>query len=212
LRPQPPDGHRDRVAERVGVRVPHVFEQLLGADRSASASARHSSTPNSLRVRSAGRSRGWHGAARDRPPGRPRCTTAGKPGPRPPEGADARESARGRRTACPMVVIGAQLQPVARSSTSVAAVSIRMRLGEPSRTSRRQTRSPCTDGRSRSSTTTVRSRCWSYSPGLPRHRRPRRRRNPRSADPRRSGWPARLILHDQDSHVHIVRTPMMTPA
>ena len=35
-----------------------------------------------------------------------------------------------------------------------AAVSIRMRLGEPPRTSRRQTRSPWTAGRSRSSTTT----------------------------------------------------------
>jgi hypothetical protein len=32
LAPQPADGDGDRVAERVGVGVPHVFEQLLGAD------------------------------------------------------------------------------------------------------------------------------------------------------------------------------------
>ena len=59
-------------------------------------------------------------------------------------------SASRRRSARRLARLYASIPGIRVSSM----ISIRMRLGEPSRTSRRQTRSPCTAGRSRSSTTT----------------------------------------------------------
>src|ERR1700722_18727689 len=130
------------------------------------AASRHSSTANSRGLRSSRRPP--RSATRRAGSSRrsPALSTGGT------AGADRRASARTRATSSAKANgLGRESsapspRPSTRSLTVLAAVSISTRLPAPATVIRRQTSSPCTPGRSRSSTTTsyrVTARCSSAS-------------------------------------------------
>ena len=116
----------------------------------------------------------------------PRRMTGGVDGARRGAPAPGRR-ARRTRMACPGSRRRLSSRPSTRSSTSAAAVSMRIRGPDPARV--RHTSSPCTTGRSRSSTITSYAVCAAAS--APPRRRTRRRRPSRpGAAPGRSVRPA----------------------
>ena len=205
--------HPDGVGERVGVLVPHPFQQLLGADHGAAgARMSTSSTASSLWVTGSGRPARvtkWRAGSRTMSPTSRTGFTARRP---------RRASARMRATSSakakglPEVVVGAEHQPghpvveVAGGGqhqdpgTSAAPAPATRRSASGTRRRRGRPGGPGRGPRRRSG-------WWPPSPRATPRRRPRRPPSPPAASPR-----AMASARASSSSTTSTRTATIVPA